>query len=93
MRKVHIRGSTLVILSYFCFVVYLLRQLIEFVQRNTFDSYYSLILFLGLFLFVLGKWKSRRDQRAQDEKGDKSLDNHPFAVGWDTLALVHGDIA
>lgn len=29
MRKVHIRGSTLVILSYFCFVVYLLRQLIK----------------------------------------------------------------
>ena len=55
MRKVHIRGSTLVILSYFCFLVFLLRLFIELAQGNAFDAYYLLIAFLGLFLFVIGK--------------------------------------
>ena len=61
MNQFYVRGSTLIILSYICFVVFVLSIIIEWLHGNEFDTYYLVAVYMGVILWILGKWKKKRE--------------------------------
>ena len=61
MKQVYVRGSTLVILSYICFIVFIWTVIVEWIKGNEFDSFYLIAVYMGIILWLIGKWKIKRD--------------------------------
>mgnify|MGYP001202525351 CR=1 len=67
MNPFYVRGSTLVVLSYVCLIVFLLSVIIEWLQGNEFDTFYLTAVYMGIILWLLGKWKIKREKKQRSK--------------------------
>ncbi|GGK35705.1 hypothetical protein GCM10010965_30850 [Caldalkalibacillus thermarum] len=68
MKQVYVRGSTLVILSYIWFIVFIWTVIVEWMKGNDFDSFYLIAVYMGVVL-----WFNRKVENKTEQNKDKSI--------------------